>query len=468
MKPAVSLRLRLTLWSVAVLCAALLVSGVVAEILLSRSLYWSLDQSMALTAGQVESEFNVEDGEEPSIDIQAEDIVRSGSDLIAVIGSTGEPLVLWGALPDDRTKLDALVELSRARGQAVVTLPAGASEELRLRASTLEDYEDSPGVVLIGRSTEEIEAVLSDYRRIAALALLISIGLAGVGGVFLASRALRPVEAIARTAREIEGSDLSRRIDVTGNDELGRLAGVLNQMIARLETAFDRMRQFTGDASHELRTPLSVIRGESTLALRRSRDESGYRRALETISTESEYMSGVLDRLLRIARLDLAGEPVERERVSLRDMLSAVLSNLRALFAERELRVEQTGDDEGVVFGDPVQLRELAIILLDNALKFTPPGGLVTASVGRRDGAVVMSVADTGVGISEEHLLRIFEDFYRVDKARSRSLGGTGLGLGIARRIAEAHGGRIKVESAPGRGTVFHVSLRAADSAGGG
>ena len=263
---------------------------------------------------------------------------------------------------------------------------------------------------------------------------------------------------ITRAARGIEETDLSRRIDVTSNDELGRLTETINEMIGRLEKAFERQRQFTADASHELRTPLSVIEAEATLALRRERSPDEYQKSLESINEEVAYMSSILEKLLMLARADAGKEHVTFNDVDLKGLVTALAPDIEMLTREKGLQFELSVAGEAVVKGDEIKLKQLLLNLLDNAIKYTAEGK-ISLSLSQINKNAVITVSDTGIGIPAEHQARIFERFYRVDKARSRSEHGTGLGLAIVKYIIETHGGKIEVSSQPGKGSSFTVTL---------
>jgi len=313
--------------------------------------------------------------------------------------------------------------------------------------------------LIVGRSTGEIDEALADLERTLLIAIPLTLVVAGAGGVFLAGRALKPVDQIARTALEIEGRDLSQRIPVTTKDELGRLASTLNQMIERLEKAFKRQQQFTGDASHELRTPLAVIEAESTLALGKQRSADEYRQSLETVSQEAKHMSGIIDRLLTLARADSGSERLMFEEVDLRGLLTDLRSEVDVLVRDKGLELQLNRVDSVTVMGDRGRLRQLLLNLLDNAIRYTSAGGTISLSAGTEDQMAVIAISDTGIGIPEDALPSIFERFYRVDKARSRADGGSGLGLAICKHIAEDHGGRMEVESRVDKGSTFRVLL---------
>jgi signal transduction histidine kinase len=230
-------------------------------------------------------------------------------------------------------------------------------------------------------------------------------------------------------------------------------------MIERLEKAFKRQQQFTADASHELRSPLSVIQAESTLALNKDRPANEYKHSLEVVSNESEHMAKVIEQLLTLARADSGKEQLSFEEIDLSELLAGVAANVEILCRDQGLEFRTELTDNSLVSGDRAKLRELFLNLLDNAIRYSPDGGTISLTLGKLEERAVIAIADTGIGIPDEDIPRIFERFYRVDRARSRAEGGAGLGLSICKYIAEAHGGRIEVESQVGRGSTFSVWL---------
>ena len=321
--------------------------------------------------------------------------------------------------------------------------------------------------VEMGGPADDAVETLHDFRSyllmFAPLLLLVAAG----GGYWLSRRALSPVDALVHTARAVSGTNLSSRLQkLETGDELQRLSDTLNEMLDRIEAAFQRITQFTADASHELRTPVSLIRTEAELALRRSRGEAEYKESLRHILMEAERTTALIEQLLSMARADSGRETLHFEPVDLRQTLRSVVDGWQQVATIRSLQFSASLDvppsldaRDFSVMGDETLLRRLADILLDNAFKYTPPPGSVHLSLEPQGESAVICVQDSGVGIAEEERGKIFERFYRVDKARSRAQGGAGLGLAIAQWIVTQHGGSIQVESQPGQGAIFRVEL---------
>lgn len=315
--------------------------------------------------------------------------------------------------------------------------------------------------VQTGAAIDDVLETLSRFRLYLLLFAPLVLLVAAAGGYWLSRRALAPVDAIVHTVREISGASLSRRLQAPNTgDELQRLSATLNQMLDRIETAFHRVTQFTADASHELRTPIALIRTEAELALRRSRTDAEYQDALRHILLEAERTTSLIEELLALARADSGRDKLQMLPVDLRETLRASVAGWQHVAAIRNLQFSHNlGSQESFVAGDERALRRVVDILLDNAFKYTPATGSVHLSLEQKDGRAVITVRDTGVGIALEEQGKIFERFYRVDKARSRETGGAGLGLSIAEWIIAQHEGSIAVESSPGQGATFRVEL---------
>gem|GEM_PF-515109 len=328
------------------------------------------------------------------------------------------------------------------------------------RAEDLPIDIDSPSAaIVVARPMTDIDETLAQLLKTLMIICPLALLLSGWGGIYLARRAFSPVEQITSTAREIQAHDLTRRIEVHSADELGRLAATINDMLERLAGAFERQSQFTSDASHELRSPLAVIEAESTLALQKHRSPEEYEQSMEIIAQEAAQMSALINQLLTLARADAGKEQMKYEKVDLREFLEELCVDAEILCREKELELRIALEERVCASADLRSLRRLMHNLLSNAIHYTTSGGTVTIELLKEGSQALLRVSDTGMGIPEEDLPHIFERFYRVDKARARDEGGSGLGLAMCRHIVEAHRGRIDVESRPGKGSSFTVRL---------
>jgi two-component system heavy metal sensor histidine kinase CusS len=304
-------------------------------------------------------------------------------------------------------------------------------------------------------------ALLADYRRKLLAVLALGIAFAGVAGVWVASRGLRPMAEITKTARHISATQLHERITASQwPSELAELAAAFNAMLNRLEDSFTRLSQFSADLAHELRTPINNLRGEAEVALARARTPQEYQEILASSLEEYERLARMMDGLLFLARADNPDAAVERGRFDARKEIEAVREFYEALAAEQRVAVDCEG--QATLAGDPVLFRRAVGNLLANALRHTPANGTVTLTArALDDGSAAITVRDTGSGIAPEHLPRIFDRFYRADPARSDVARGTGLGLAIVQSIMRLHGGAASVQSMPGRGTVVTLKFPA-------
>lgn len=299
-------------------------------------------------------------------------------------------------------------------------------------------------------------------RFLLTMAAVFPIGLllAGGGGWLLARRALRPVDRMAESARRISAEHLAARLDGTGaNDELSRLAQTLNEMLERLDASFRQIRQFSADASHELQTPLTILKGEIEVALRTPRTPEEYQRLLQSGLEEIDRLTRLVEGLLLLARADAGVLRMDHQPVDLARLIEEVIGQAKVLADNRNVTLLSEAPEPLSIQGDYERLRRVLLNLVDNGIKYTPAGGRVMLSCKGEGEWVLLRVADSGIGLSPEDQGRLFERFYRSAEARSRGEGGSGLGLCIARSIVEAHGGKIQVESTPGRGSTFTVFI---------
>ncbi len=339
-----------------------------------------------------------------------------------------------------------------------ITLPNGSSWLVLTRPIVSDGH--VVGALQVGRSLDETEQALHRLQLLMAIAIPLTLLLAVGGGLFLAGRALTPIDRITRAAARINAEDLSRRLRLPrGRDEVGRLAATFDEMIERLDRAFQRQRQFTADASHELRTPLALMKSQTDVVLARDRSKEEYRETLESLRSDIDRMAALVGDMLTLARADSGVERLSREPVALGELVADVATQLQPLAEEHGTTVRWLGNGQGpVVFGDETRLMQLVLNLVENGIKYAP-GGEVSVEVSECGRTAQLVVSDNGQGIEPEHLEHLFERYYRADPSRARSDGGTGLGLAICQWIAQAHGGHIEVESAPGSGATFTVTL---------
>lgn len=285
-----------------------------------------------------------------------------------------------------------------------------------------------------------------------------------VVGWVIAGRVLAPIGRITAVARDIQATNLSRRIALAGpDDELRRLADTFDAMLARLDEAFVAQRRFLADASHELRNPLAVAQMNLDVALAApDASTETLRRAARVARRATGRMAKLVDDLLALARLEApqALRP-RRQTVDLAALVAEASDEFAAYAQVRRVAIERAGSTDVTVVGDPDALKRALANLVDNAVRVAPAGSSVRVATGREDGWAWLAVADEGPGIDAGHQARVFDRFYRVDKARSRGEGGTGLGLAIVREIAESHGGSVRLFSEPGKGSAFVVWLPA-------
>ena len=378
---------------------------------------------------------------------------------VEVFTPSGEELYVRG-VPEEPSIRAALPSPRAAGAYSTIRTPAGAHVRL---LTTARPIGDMPVLIRVARSEDEIR----DQRRTLALIFLLTIPLAMVAaggvGLVLAGRALAPMARMAARARTITADRLHERLPVENpTDEIGGLAAVFNRTIERLEDAFGRLKRFTADASHELRTPLTALRSVGEVGLRDPRTREEYRDIIGSMLEEAARLTRLVDNLLTLSRFDSARMPLTPEPVDIGALAADVAGHLGVLAEEKGVELRVRSDGRPVALADRQTLRQAVINVLDNAIKYSPSGTSVDMSAASEAGQCTLTVADQGPGIPAEHHGRIFDRFYRIDKARTRGVEGTGLGLSIAQWAVAANHGEIAVESEEGRGSRFIIRLPAA------
>jgi heavy metal sensor kinase len=317
-----------------------------------------------------------------------------------------------------------------------------------------------PYLVEVGASLGPVQDVLRRLVFYLVLGLAAMVVIAVGGGYFLIRRALAPVDRISSSAEHITLHNLKERLPIaqTG-DELERLSLSLNHMIARLEDAFQQTRRFTADASHELRTPLTIMRGELESIVEGAGATPDVQATAASILEEVQRLARIVEGLFAISRLDAGEAQAEWHQFDLAGLATGTAEQMCLLAEDKGISITSNAPQKVIVNGDRARMKQVVVNLLDNAIKYTPEGGDIRLSVVTRDDKAVLEIADSGIGIPAEAQPHIFERFFRVDAARSRDMGGAGLGLSIVKSICTAHGGRVQFQSSEGKGSRFKVEL---------
>jgi len=448
----ISIRVRLTLWYSLVLLAALSLFVWGIWLTANHRLMASLDSALVEQAkGVITVIRNELDPAHPQqLQEELTEYAQATPDgnLIEVRDPTGQPIL--------SSKMVALMRANAAHS----TFGNQKTGHARYRTyETTTQVNGSRFQILVATPLRPTLDILRDLQILLVWAAPAVLLIASLGGYWMSRRALAPVDEITQAARSISIQNLSRRLTVPSTgDELQRLSETWNDMLVRLESAVKRLSQFTADASHELRTPIALIRTTAELTLRRERSPETYREALSEIVAESERTTRLVEDLLLLARADAGLPALPLENVELTPLVRDICEQGQVLAEARQLQISTDLPVEPVFVqaNDPA-LRRLLFLLVDNAVKYTPAGGRITVSVGRDPAGATLAVRDTGIGIPDSALPHVFERFYRADDSRNRDAGGAGLGLSIAKWIAERHHASLEAESVLGQGSTFRV-----------
>ncbi len=477
-----SLRFKLTLWYVLILGILLISFSTFLYFTLSKSLHRDVDNKLRSLAELIASESSsplskfgfgsIEQALETSMNL------KPIGKFIQVLDESGK----IGPKSDNLKNVQLPISLNALRNasKGLITYETNRSignTPLRIITFPVVENNHVTKIVQIASSLEEVEDALNTLFIILIITVPLALMVAILGGEFLAHKALKPVDHITQTARMITSQNLNQRIDPPKvKDEISRLAETFNEMISRLDQSFRQIKQFSSDASHELKTPLTILKGEVEVTLRKERTTQEYRQTLKSNLEEINRMSQIVEDLLLLSKADTGQIRLNKEDIDLTEILNEVVAQMDLLARSKRLNLSASNHHQNIhILGDALRIRELFINLIENGIKYTEEGGSIHVTVqkeyppsvrnqsdlveGEGEKFVKIIVSDSGIGIAEEDRERIFNRFFRVDKARSREQGGSGLGLSICKWIVEAHQGEIKVESELGKGSSFIVTL---------
>jgi len=467
-------RLQLMLWYTAIFAALLLFTGAFFYQHLEHSLEASLDTTLEVRAQQIAGGITlvggmitVRDvtGDLPGFDANPSDQRLSPVDvnngaLVRLLDARGQLVHETPAFRALRVPAESVTQPRQGTAwQGTVTTSNG--REVRLVSRVLTENGRLFAVLRVGESLAELHTLLHELvAELLVVGLLVLLACA-LGSYWLAARAFAPIQRLAATARRIKAGDLRSRVPVPpARDEVQYLALTLNEMLDSLDQAFSRQRRFVADASHELRTPVAVIRSKTDVARLWAKTPQDYLTVLEGVNAEAERLGHLISDLLALARGDEGRTHFEREPMRLDLVARAVAANTELLAAECGITLEVQESRPVTILGDEARLIQVVLNLVENAVRYTNPGGRVSVTVEARQDQALLSVRDTGIGIAPEHLPHLFERFYRADPARRRTGGSSsGLGLAIVEWVVHAHGGTVSVESQLGQGSCFTVML---------
>ena len=461
-----SIRSRLTAWYVTLLAIILILFSVLLNYFLAKRLHESVDNSLTVSATVVATSATMRLGNSPlpGLNQLFEQFMNQGNlnkfyriyDGSGNVGSRSKNISASQFPLSQGAYADALEGKN-----SYETFTVGGQQPIRVITMPILLEGKLINLVQVGTSLEAVQETLRNLKIFLFTAVPSVLILAALFARFMARRALKPISRIIDTAREIgQGQELSKRIPVLKiKDELGQLALTFNEMMNRLENSFAQMRQFSSDASHELRTPLTVLKGQNELILSKQRKPEEYQEVISSNLEEINYMSKVLEDLFVLSKSDENQVNLDYKPVDLRALVEEVCKHAEILAEEKNIKIIIAFLEPIEIKGDEVRLRQMVWNVLQNGIKYTQQGGELKISLQNEGDFALLAIQDTGIGIPEDDLPLIFNRFYRVDKARTRDEGGSGLGLSICRQIAEAHKGKIEVESKLGVGTRFKIRL---------
>jgi two-component system OmpR family sensor kinase len=470
-----SVRIRLTFWYTAAMTLILVALASTTYFIIRQNVVKRADAQAAELADTFLSTVNAEMGDTTKPDSLDDGVAaalfehRFHDVIFAVFDPQGESIGISDSLPQDGRAAVSTREAAITSLRPLLTTP-DAFRSVHLNGNQYRSYvrhfsfEQQPATLVVLQSLHHQNEFLETLAGTFAIIIPLTILLAGAGGYLLTRRSLSPVVAMSAQAGRFGAENLEARLTVRNpDDELGRLARSFNDLLDRLSASFDRQKRFVADASHELRTPVAILCGETEVSLgKQERSEQDYRETLQILGEESKRLKRIVEDLFTLARADAGQYPLSVSDFYLDELAAECAKNVRTLAAAKEINVSCRSRSDALIRGDESLLRRMLLNLLDNAIKFTPAGGSVSIHCGEQDGLYHLSVQDTGPGIPAELQNRIFERFFRADKARSRTerdRSGAGLGLSISSWIAGAHRGKLELTRSTSEGSMFTAIL---------
>jgi heavy metal sensor kinase len=457
-----SFKLRLTLWYALVTAVVLGLFAVAAYETVEHRLEAEIDRQLRIDFDLVEVQLEKDDAGQIRWQVHGAHGDEGFARLSAwfeVWSEDGTLLLRHWPVPDSEIHSP----LPPPMGRALRFYETELEQDLHVRLMERPARVQETGVVMrMFRDESDMRRTLGEIVEVFLLALPFAVVVASFGGYLMAERSLRPVAAMVEQAKKITMESLAARLpNPNPSDEFGRLATVFNETLRRLESSFDELKRFTADASHELRTPLTALRTVGEVALRRQRDVESLRDTVSSMLEESERLDALIASLLTLARLESDNAALSRERIDLGAAVREVGETVSLLAAEKNQALDISVPEQIEIRADRVLLRQALLNIVHNAIRHSPDGTRIRVQAVRDGNEASIAVIDQGPGIAPEHQSKIFERFYRIDKARARADGSYGLGLAIAKWSIERQGGRIEVESLGSGGTTFRILLPA-------
>ncbi len=472
-----SIRTQLTLWFTGVLAFVLIVFAIAAYLFLGYTIRLQTDQTLleisnTLISG-IESEQADSEGEKNIADQVNTDAIREALDnlrfrnyQIFVFDTRGKLLAADHQTPAENDLTDeraTALSADFSKSPTDISFFTLTVKESDFRIFARKKFDGQNFSVMIAHPLDEEDELLDGFRNVLFISVPLVLILAGFGGYFLARKTLSPVAQMSETASSISATNLHARLPVKNKkDELGGLATVFNSLLARLDESFERQKRFMADASHELRTPLAIVRGEAEVALsKEDRPNSELRESLGIVQDEGKRLTRIVEDIFTLARVDSGQLQANFNEIYLDELLADCVRKVRVLAEKRNVSLELSAPEELPMRGDEQLLQRLFVNLLDNAIKYNRSGGSVLVAAEKTNQKYLITITDTGAGIPKDEQAKIFERFYRADKARSRSsettTSGAGLGLSIAQWIAEVHRAEIELVGSDDKGSVFRL-----------